>query len=156
MNTKIVSLSVFIITVMSSCVFDNDDNYTEYHMRYDTILDLPINAIIDNGCYIDEIHIPYSEGATEFMLFESPEMLDSICPGISYSGPDTPHLEDMFPEDVMLLIHNGELCFGSTLESYTLSHDDSLVCIDEIQYSWFGEWDPGLWDRVYVVGIIPR
>lgn len=144
--------------VLLSCsnVFNSSDSeYEIKYIRLETSLDFQIADLVDNGHFLDKIHIPFSEETMGFLLIESPELVDSVCPGITYSGSETPHLEDMFPEGGMLLVYNGCLLFGETLEDYTLTHQNSSVYIDEVVYRWNGPYDPGLWESVFVIGVIP-
>ena len=157
MNTRLITLLVVMLLFSCKNTLDSsEEEYTIQYIRLETSLDFSIADLIDKGHYLNSIIIPSSEETMGFLLIESPEHIDSIYPGISYSGSDTPHLEDLFPEDGMLLVYNGILVYGETLEEYTVSHVDSFVYIDQVVFDWDGLFDPGVWRSVYVIGVFPR
>jgi hypothetical protein len=123
-------LSVLVVLLaFSGCV--SDVEYMLQTQRYSTQLNTEIESIVDNGCYHGAIYLEIAEQSPDnFYTLESTEALDSVFTSISYSGANTPHLEDLFPENGILVIYIGWTCFGSYFHDHTIFFSGKSLNID--------------------------
>ncbi len=152
---RILSTVVTVGVLFCACVSDNEE-FSYLSTKYETELDVEIESIVDNGYYLDEIHLtPYEISPDNFYALESPAMLDSVFTSISYSGVDTPHLEDLFPDNGILVIYYESTFYDCS--DHTISFSDSSLFIDVTFKVPLEPHDPcPPLDLVFPIGVMPR
>lgn len=152
---RLYSVLAVIIFLQMACIFDSSEDDLILQ-RVEKELDFEIASLIDNGHFIEKITlVPRQINPDLFYLIESPDLLDSVFSSISYSGETTPLLENLFPENGMLLIYDGILAGQGILDKYQISAIHNTLYL-EFEWAPYEDLpDPCAFSWVFPIGIIP-
>jgi len=143
----------FLILVLfsSGCFLDATElDYTVEYQRISTDIGFTIQKSTDCGLFIDKIEVkPWG-----FVLLESVEDIDDL-EMVEYSGSSTPTLEELFPEEGMLLVYCSWRPWSYLIAEHTVSHNASSIHIDEVRHISKTPHDPGSSCVLYAIQVVP-
>ena len=159
-NKILLYVVIVFCSTLCSCFLSPEEN--TYHQTDQIILDFNPAEIVDNGEFSKNISDMWPVEFTEncFYLVESPEYLDSLFPTIEYSGPgySGPKLEDLFPEDGMLLVYFDLVWSSSAYINHEISFSADTVFIDVAlkEDPNLKDHEKGIYFLIVPIGIVPE
>ncbi len=154
------SISIVVICSLFCNCFLNPSP-TVVHQTDFATLGFEVAETIDHGEFskvIEDIW-PFELADNHFYLIESPEDLDSIFQPISYchlySGPG---LEDLFPENGMLLLYFDTVWSSTAYIDHKISFSADTISIDVslTENPDLKSGDKGIYYLIIPIGVIPE
>jgi hypothetical protein len=155
----LLNILIVLCSVLCSCFLSPEEDTV--HQTDQIILGFSPAEIVDNDEFSRYTSCMSSIEHTDscFFLVESPEYLDSIF-YIEYLGPgySGPKLEDLFPEDGMLLVYFDEVWSSSAYISHeiTLSADTVFIDIVLKENPNLKDHEKGIYYFIIPIGIVPE
>ena len=160
MNKILLYILIVLCSILCSCFLSPEEDTV--HQTDQIILGFNPAEIVDNGEFSKNISDMWPDEFTEncFYLIESPEYLDSLFPYIEYSSPgySGPKLEDLFPEDGMLLVYFDTVWSSSAYINHeiTLSADTVFIDIALKENPNLKDHEKGIYYLIIPIGIVPE
>lgn len=128
------------------------------HYTGQIVLDFEVSEIVDNECIDREIDlIPIIQSSDFLYLVENPDDLDSVFWTVSYSFEWTPHLEEFFPEEGMLLVFFRNAAYEDSYNEHSVTLNGDTITVEISIQEYEGDEDivPGFNPMVIPIGVIP-
>lgn len=150
-----VTLLIALLT-FCGCLFGPDSKTVHYTGQI--VLDFEVSEIIDHECIDREIDItPYIPSSDYLYLIESADDIDSVFYAVHYSFEWTPHLEEFFPEEGMLLVFFRNAAYEDSYNEHSVSLSGDTISVDISVEEYESDEDvvPGFNPMVIPIGVIP-
>ncbi len=147
-----------LIALLTICGCHLDPDSKTVHYEGQIVLNREIAEIIDNECIEGEIALLPSEQSPENLyLVENPDDIDSVFWTVAYSFESTPHLEDYFAENGMLLVFLRDAAIEDSYIEHSISLNGDTISIDvSIEENQVDNPLYGTKSIVIPIGIIPE
>lgn len=146
-----------LIALLTTYGCNLDPESKTVHYEGQIVLNRDIAEIINNECLEGEIGLlPSVQSPKHLYLVESPDDIDSVFWTVSYSFESTPHLEEFFPENGILLVFLRHAAIEDSYIEHSVSLNGDTISIDvSIEENQVENPLYGTNEIVIPIGVIP-